>query len=207
MKNLRNIYSRIIRDFYALIQYPIWLLFPKMGAPDNHIYKRKRIKSIAVKYQCSSLNETGTYYGQMVNFSRKIFSHVKSAEIYEPLYSHNVEQFRDDPRVKIFLGSSLKVLPEMIHSSEGRILFWLDGHYSGAGTGGVGDLSPITKELNIISLAERNDHCILIDDARCFIGDQEYPTLDEVLAQLREINSNYLLIVDRDCILALPANT
>jgi hypothetical protein len=204
MQNAINIYNRVIRDLYALILYPIWLFFPKIGAPDNHIYKRKRIKSIALQYQCLSLIETGTYYGQMVNFCRKIFRHVKSAEIYEPLYLLNVEQFRADTKVEIYFGSSPKVLPEMIHNSEGRILFWLDGHYSGEGTGGGDDLAPIAKELNIISQLARNDHCILIDDARCFKGNEEYPTLDDIFIQLRKINGNYLLSVDRDCIMALP---
>ena len=97
------------------------------------------------------------------------------------------------------------MLLEMINASGGeKILFWLDGHFSGVGTGGGDDICPIINELRLIAQSNRNDHCILIDDARCFTGEDGYPTLDAALAELRVINSSYKLQVDRDCIMALP---
>ena len=64
----------------------------------------------------------------------------------------------------------------MINTSNGRILFWLDGHYSGEGTGGCDEVCPIIAELRLIAQSKRKDHCILIDDARLFIGEDGYPT-------------------------------
>jgi hypothetical protein len=62
-------------------------------------------------------------------------------------------------------------------------LFWLDGHYSG-GITAKGPLdTPIVKELDSILNHSVTGHVILIDDARCFVGENDYPTIDE----LREI--------------------
>jgi len=202
IKFLQSKYGRIIRDIYGLLLYPIWLISAGMNSPDNHIYKKRRIASVAKEFDCSSFIETGTYYGQMVNFAKKKFLKVKSVEIHPPFFLLNKKQFERDSNVEIYSGKSQDVLSEMINSSEGRILFWLDGHYSGVGTGGGDDVCPITKELRLIAQSNRKDHCILIDDARCFIDRDGYPTLDETLALLREINSSYRLMVDRDCIMA-----
>lgn len=204
MNNLLNKYGRIIRDIYALLKYPIWLASASMDTPDNHIYKRRRIAAVAAKYNIKTLIETGTYYGQMVNFAKKKFIHVKSVEIHRPFYLLNKKQFERDKNVDIYFGGSQDMLSEMINASEGKILFWLDGHFSGVGTGGGDDVCPIIKEIRLIAQSNRNDHCILIDDARCFTGEDGYPTLDATLAELRLINGSYKLQVDRDCIMALP---
>lgn len=205
MNNFLNKYGRLIRDVYALLKYPIWLVSVSMNSPDNHIYKKRRIAAIASKYNCQTLIETGTYYGQMVNFAKKRFAKVKSVEIHRPFFLQNKKQFEGDSNVEIYFGGSQDRLSEMIDTSEGRVLFWLDGHYSGVGTGGADDVCPIIRELRLIAQSKRNDHCILIDDARCFVGEGGYPTIDEAFAELRAINSSYKLVVDRDCLLALPS--
>ena len=59
-------------------------------------------------------------------------------------------------------------------------LFWLDGHYS-EGITAKGQLNtPILAELNHILNHSIKDHVILIDDARCFNGLDDYPTIDEL---------------------------
>jgi hypothetical protein len=175
-----------------------------MAIDDNHVYKKLRIAKIALSYRCESFIETGTYYGQMSNFARKIFLHVRSVELCERLFVQNLKQFSSYSNVSIYQGRSQDRLKEMIDSSSGRILFWLDGHYSGYSTAGAGEMCPISAELELIQCSARNDHCLLIDDARLFTGEDGYPTLDHVLNKLRNINSNYQLFVDRDCIVALP---
>lgn len=200
-----NKYGRIIRDVYACIAYPISLFSLKINSPDSHIYKKKRIAFVAKYYKCQTLIETGTFYGQMVNFAINKFEMVKTVELWRPFYLMNKNQF-DGTKVEVYSGRSQDRLPEMISTSKGRVLFWLDGHCSGPGTGGADDECPILRELNLIAMHDRNDHCILIDDARLFIGENGYPTIDETFKALRSINSSYKLTVDRDCIMALPAN-
>jgi hypothetical protein len=92
----------------------------------------------------------------------------------------------------------------MLGDARGRILFWLDGHYSGHGTACGEQVSPILKELNIIKCQSRHDHCILIDDVRLFVDADGYPSLEETKAKLLEINPRYTISVDGDCLVALP---
>ena len=66
-------------------------------------------------------------------------------------------------------------------------LFWLDAHYSGGETAQGPEDSPIMKELDFI-LNHRSDHCILIDDARCFNGKAGYPRIGELKKMLAKRN-------------------
>jgi hypothetical protein len=58
-------------------------------------------------------------------------------------------------------------------------LFWLDGHYSGGPTGRGDSDTPIRAELATV-LGGPHRHAVLVDDAHCFTGEGDYPTLDEV---------------------------
>ncbi len=95
-----------------------------------------------------------------------------------------------------------KIKPDI----EGRCLFWLDAHYSGNGTGRGATECPIVEELKIIKSYSRNDHVILIDDAREFKGQNDYPPIFTVLELIYEINPNYQIEIKNDCIIATPHN-
>jgi hypothetical protein len=195
------ILGRYARDLQAVLKYPVWCMQGR-HAPDNHVYKKRRIKRLARAHGCDTFIETGTFYGQMVNFARGIFRKVISVEIYPPFHRENTAQFARDPDVRILLGDSGKNLPEAISLASGRILFWLDGHYSGSGTG-IGDkVSPIIEELRLIARAGRRGDCIVIDDKRLFTGVDGYPTLEAAMAELKEINPEYVISIDRDSIVA-----
>jgi hypothetical protein len=197
------ILGRHARDLQATLKYPVWRIQGR-PAPDNHVYKKRRIKRLAQEHRCGTFVETGTFYGQMVNFARGVFRKVISVEIYPPFHRQNTAQFAHDPDVHILLGDSGKNLPEAISIASGRILFWLDGHYSGAGTG-IGDkVSPIIEELRLIAKGGRKDDCIVIDDRRLFTGEGGYPTLDAAVAELMAINPGYKVSFDQDCIVAEP---
>ena len=107
----------------------------------------------------------------------------------------------------ILLGDSGKNLPEAIGLSKGRILYWLDGHYSGEGTGLGDKVSPVIEELRLIALAGRQDDCIVIDDLRLFNGTGGYPTIEDTIEELKKINKNYDIKFDQDCIVACPKIT
>lgn len=75
-------------------------------------------------------------------------------------------------------GDSGKILPEILASLNKPCLFWLDAHYSD-GITAKGDVeTPIVSELEAIFNHSIQSHVILIDDARCFIGENDYPTID-----------------------------
>jgi len=59
-------------------------------------------------------------------------------------------------------------------------LFWLDGHYSGGNTAKGEKETPIMEELRQICAHPVKNHLILIDDAREFTGQNDYPTIESL---------------------------
>ena len=90
-----------------------------------------------------------------------------------------------DPNVTILQGDSGEVLRGLLPRIDRPALFWLDGHFSDADTARSALITPIRTELDHIlahPLARR--HVILIDDARLFNGEDDYPTLESLNAVL-----------------------
>lgn len=195
--------GRYARDLQAALQYPFWI-FKGRRAPDNHFYKKGRISRLRNECKCDTFIETGTFYGQMVNFAKGVFKTVVSVEIHPTFHKENAAQFARYPSVHILLGDSAKKLPEAVSLGSGRILFWLDGHYSGGNTGIGEKVSPIIEELRLIATSERRDHCIVVDDVRLFNGVDGYPSLGDAIAELKAINAGYVISVDCDSLIARP---
>lgn len=198
--------GRILRDIKAILTFPVWLATQRVP-PDNHLYKINRIKRIGKLYSCQTLIETGTFYGQTVNATRKTFQQIMSVEVYEPLYQYNRWQFEKTKNVSLFFGDSVDKLPGMIGQATGRILYWLDGHCSGDGTGAGSQVCPVINELECLIRLNRTNDCILIDDKRLFGTDPSYPTLSETEKVLKRINPDYIIVYDSDCLIALPPST
>lgn len=59
-------------------------------------------------------------------------------------------------------------------------LFWLDGHYSGGNTSNGEKETTIMEELKRICAHSVINYVILIDDAREFTGQDDYPTLESL---------------------------
>ena len=90
-------------------------------------------------------------------------------------------------------------------------LFWLDGHYSSEFfyngeyiiTAKADKNTPIEEELDII-LNSKYLNIILIDDARLFNGENDYPTITNIKQKLISSERNYTLQVFDDIIHILP---
>ena len=109
--------------------------------------------------------ETGTYLGNGIKAVLGYYPHIHSIELAEKWYNHNVEQFKSEPSVKMHLGESKKVLPELLTTFQEPITIFLDAHYSG-GTTAYGDESnPLLHELDLLKARPYND-IIIIDDCR-----------------------------------------
>ena len=161
------------------------------------------VKEYQKKYACKTLVETGTYLGYMVAAQKKNFEKIYSVEISEHLYSRAKKLFRKYPHIKLLLGDSGEVMPVIMEQIEDQALFWLDGHYS-SGITGKGKLNcPIWKELDAI-FENRNDHLLLIDDARCFDGTNDYPTIENLTNYLNMKKSNCKISIKDDIIRCVP---
>jgi hypothetical protein len=144
--------------------------------PPPHIVKQLAIKEYAKRFRLTSFIETGTYQGEMIDAVKGTFDKIFSIELEKKLCEEACRKFDRYEHITILQGDSGEKLIEVLSQLNQPGLFWLDGHYSGGETA-KGELdTPIMKELDSIyrhPLAK--EHIILIDDARCFNGEGDYP--------------------------------
>ena len=175
-------------------QFLVWFKWVAKGKPlpPPHEVKQLSIEKYAKRYDICDLIETGTYRGKMIIAMRKRFSRITSIELDQTLAENARKLFINDNHVTILQGNSADVLSATIHDIEHPVLFWLDGHYSGGETANSIKETPIMEELEIIFSHPVSNHVILIDDALCFNGSHDYPTIE----QLEEFISKYPIKTD-----------
>jgi hypothetical protein len=132
--------------------------------------------------------ESGTLTGGTTAFLSRHASFVHSIEVDPGLAKRAVDRFKGNVKVRIHQGDSGQLLPEILNGlSSGNVNFWLDGHYSGVGTGKGAADTPIIAELRAIedSLKRSNGrlkYVVCVDDVRCFDPAKPeyagYPPLD-----------------------------
>jgi hypothetical protein len=132
--------------------------------------------------------ETGTFAGGMIEAVRAQFDRVVSIELDPGWHSRAVERFRADPRITLLQGDSGVRLQEVLDALTEPALFWLDAHYSGPVTARGAVDSPIVRELEAIRAHRVAGHVVLIDDMRDFQGRDGYPTVDELVRWIRDVD-------------------
>ena len=134
----------------------------------------------ADKYECKCFVETGTYLGDTVEKMKTIFYKIYSIELGKSLYENACIRFANDSNVILYCGDSGELLKDILPEIDKKILFWLDGHYSYGITVKGNKNTPIIEELETISKNNQKNHIILIDDARCFGVEDDYPSIEEL---------------------------
>lgn len=168
--------------------------------PPPQAYKIATIKEYAKKYKTEILIETGTYLGETTQSCVNDFKQLISIELDQQLFENATAKFAGNNKVTILQGDSGTLLKEVISTISKPCLFWLDGHYS-EGVTAKGTLNtPIIDELNAIFNHAVKNHVIIIDDARCFIGQDDYPSIDELKNMVYKANPAYQFIVENDSI-------
>lgn len=157
-------------------------------SPPPHVIKEELIRDYAKTFNTHVLIETGTYLGDMVHAMRKSFTRIISFELDQTLAAQAQDRFAGDNHIEIVQGDSGKLLSDYLKNIDEPCLFWLDGHYSGGITAKGSLETPIKNELTSILSHPVDGHVILIDDARCFTGENDYPTLDELKSFVAERN-------------------
>ncbi|MGL4596197.1 MAG: hypothetical protein ACRCYO_01640 [Bacteroidia bacterium] len=174
--------------------------------PPPHHYKQAVIEAYQRASGTTTLVETGTFMGHMVEAQRRNFKHIYSIEISEKLWTDVVKRFESYKHIQLLLGDSSHQLPQLVTKLDGPAIFWLDGHYSAGETSRGEKDCPIFAELDAIFDGAKHQHIIIIDDARCFVGEQDYPTLDELNAYLLTKNKDFKCSVKNDLIRIVPPN-
>jgi hypothetical protein len=156
--------------------------------------------------------ETGTYRGDTVQLALEYgFKKIHSIEINKELYLKNVERFKNNPEVQLYLGDSVDIIPQIVSNLKEQATFWLDAHASGPLAGGRFGPCPLVLELRSIygseivnfglngtqmsstfKPREINNHTIFVDDRR-LLGTAEwgYVTEESVRNMIMQINSDY----------------
>lgn len=150
-------------------------------------------------FRLSTFIETGTYLGDMVFAQKYFFQNLISIELDEKLYEKAKARFKNDKHIKLYQGDSGVILQTVLKEINCPCLFWLDGHYSGGITSKGTLNTPILAELNTV-LTQPYNHVVLIDDARLFTGENDYPTIEEIRQFVLKQKPTYSFEVKYDII-------
>ncbi len=198
----KKIERKYYEDFFAR-EHSQWVQNGK-PFPASNVSKQQTLKELQKKYKVKILVETGTYLGDTLYSLYDDFDQLYSIELSDYFYTKAKKRFVSYPKIKLLSGDSSTLLLNVVTSLAEPALFWLDGHYSGGLTARGDTECPVYKELEAI-FSSQAKHVIVIDDARLFVGENDYPTLDELKAFVSAHRGAYDFTVSNDSIKLLPA--
>lgn len=202
----RTFLYRIIRSYEQEKEYREWLRSGKPNPPP-FIAKRMILRQYAKDYGVHVFVETGTFFGDTVDAVKDIFNQIYSVELSDELYESDKIRFRGQKHISIVKGNSQTVLPQILRHITEPCLFWLDAHYSGPyhcyseGITAKGEKeTPVLDELGYILSHTIKGHIILIDDARLFTGENDWPSIPELREFVLSRSPDNLFEVECDII-------
>lgn len=141
--------------------------------------------------------ETGTFQGESSRAMSSLFPEVYTIEVDSDLYQKALHSF-NGTNVVVLEGDSISVLKTLLPTVEKNTIFWLDGHYSGPGTGRGQQEFPLLEECRIIDSEFRGQEAlILIDDMRLLgwkeIGDDGTLAATNIVTILKSFTKRNLL--------------
>jgi hypothetical protein len=199
-------YSKARRKFY-----PKGRIF---HIPEISI-KRNDILEVSGKFPDAKIFiETGTFFGDTIDFFKNSFSKLYSIELSEELAEKAKKRFENNMNISIIQGNSSVELSNILREINQPCIFWLDGHYSSEFWIGKEFIrtakgernTPIWEELLQIINHKVKNHIILIDDARCFNGRYDYPRIKKIKKFISKHLPSYSLEVKNDIIRIAPGN-
>jgi hypothetical protein len=176
-------WERLLRPVRDARDVDEWLVGGR-PVPPPHGVKARNLLCLADLFGIDTLVETGTFRGDMISATKKRFRKIYSIEVFEPLASAASAKFSNDKNVEIINADSSDALPALLPRIIEPVVFWLDGHYSGPGTGKGRVETPILKEILAIKAVRDGSDVIVIDDAQAFGSDPAFPSLDSFLVEV-----------------------
>jgi len=171
--------------------------------PPPGAVKQRTVIEYGRQFGLPNLVETGTFLGAMVMATRNHFSRIDTIELDHGLWERATQLVSPYPHVHVHNGDSAVMLETIVSSLTEPALFWLDAHYSGPSTAQGGLDTPVRRELDIV-LGSNERHVVLIDDARAFGTEKDYPTLEEIRQQVTRLVPKSEMSVSNDIIRITP---
>jgi len=157
-------------------EYAWWHLRGRPQPKVPHLVKQRTLAHFARLYHLRVLVEGGTNLGNMMNVQKHRFREIYSIERDDYLAARAKRKFARYPHIHLFHGDSAILMPEIIRAIREPALFWLDAHWGA-------ESAPIRRELDCIYKHAVRNHVLLIDDARYFTGQGDYPSIGDLRAQ------------------------
>lgn len=172
--------------------------------PPPDCIKYERIRRSAREFRTPVLVETGTFRGDAIFALRRDFEEIHSIELAPELHATASRTLGHLRHLHLHLGDSATELARVAGRLTQPALFWLDGHYcAGPSARGEQD-TPIVQELTLLFDRPRGENGIMIDDARLFVGENGYPSLDQVRAMAAARRPGAAFAVENDIITLHP---
>ena len=194
----RSSLYRALRRRRHKAEFRRWERNGRSTAPP-HLVKQGVIRRYAAMHRCSTLVETGTFRGDMLLAMLDDFRTLYSIELHPKLHSRAQQLFRDQPKVRLLQGDSGEKISDVLADLNEPAVFWLDGHFSAGNTARADLNTPIIAELDKVLKHRIPNHVVLIDDARLFTGEDDYPTIEANRSQLAR-TGQFNLSVENDVI-------
>lgn len=154
----------------------------------HSLTKLQNIRYCRKKAGATTAIEVGSFKGITTQRLARIFKSVESIEIDPALHKVATERCRKFSNTTIHLGDGSALLPKIAAQVNNALIF-LDGHYSGSGTGIGDEPEPVLKELDSIQPNMENFVAVVIDDFRLFGVEEGWPKKSEVLSKVERIFS------------------
>jgi hypothetical protein len=148
--------------------------------PPPDAVKQRTVREYGERFGLDCFVETGTCLGAMLDAVKGCFKKIYSIELDKALFENAEIRFRPYKHIRLLQGDSSALLSMVLQDLQQPCLFWLDAHYSGGFTAKGEIETPVLKELESVFQHPTPGHAILIDDARCFTGEHDYPTIEEL---------------------------
>ena len=148
--------------------------------------------------------ETGTAGAVTSSLASQFFKKVYTIDLNFDFYLAAIEKTFSLGNVFPLWGDSPKVLNSILFGVDGPCVILLDAHDVGDGVRGTEE-APVLQELEIIFPSYKEKwyrHVILIDDARLFGSNPNYPSLQDLQAVADRIG--YAVKVENDIIVMVP---
>lgn len=134
----------------------------------------------------TTIIEVGSYKGVTTRRLSRFYEQVLSIEIDPVLCEQARRRCATRRNVTIYEGDGKAVLSQLAATVRKCVLF-LDGHFSGEGTGHGDEPEPVLAELNVVRPCIDNFVGVVVDDFRLFGVERGWPRKSQVMSMLEQI--------------------